>query len=425
MKKLKVFLLCWILLLSACKPTPTEEPESPPDEQTVAEIVNPMVGFYEGTTDQDKKISIWVEEIDGAITVTGFLYDITIQGTGWSSELFWYQKIDCKLPVESGKFMGYLEMSNPGDTAEVSGLFSSDTTIVGRLRHTHRDEQVGSATADIEFEAQRTGGIETAKLPEPDALPLAEAEPSEEIPTEEPLEEMPTEEPLVEVVVLSGDEVWFNSHPSGAEVYVIPQLVDLYDVKIDEIIQPINMIGSCPVIDELLPGEYYVVFVYTSALYDQDGLVLPPGSDPTFAESLPFDGNSIKQTSFGENESVKSIRKLYTLSKTADESNALISLAVPVPEDERHTSSPSIYPSITAVGSLPIRYGFDELSMRESIQKDLDNQNLTSIITSDMIDEMITVLLRVGKVKLTTDEIDILIQMNGYSGNGWSVTVYS
>ena len=416
MKKLKVILLCWVLLLSACKPTPTEESESPPDEQTVSEIVNPTVGFYEGTTDQDKKISIWIEEIDDAITVTGFLYDITIQGTGWSSELFWYQKIDCKLAVESGKFMGYLEMSNPGDTAEVSGLFSSDAAIVGRLRHTHQDEQVGSATADIEFEAQRTGGIETAKLPEPDPLPLEEVE---------PLEEMPTEEPLVEAVVLSGDEVWFNSHPNGADVYVIPQLVDLYDVKIDEIIQPIHMVGSCPVIDELLPGEYYVVFVYTSALYEQDGLVLPPGSDPTFAESLPFDGNSIKQTSFGENESVKSIRKLYTLSKTAGDSNALISLAVPVPEGERHSSLPSIYPSITAVSSLPIQYGFNELSIRESVQKELENQNLISIITSDMIDEMINVLLRVGKVKLTTGEIDILIQMNGYSGNGWSVTVYS
>lgn len=425
MKKLKVFLLCWVLLLSACEPTPTQEPESPTDEPAVSEIVNPIVGFYEGTTDQDKKISIWVEEIDGAITVTGFLYDITIQGTGWTSDLFWYKKIDCQLPVEFGKFMGYLEMSDTGDTAEVSGLFSSDTTIVGRLRHTHRDEQVGSATADVEFEALRTGGIETAKLPEPDSLPLVEAEPSEEIPTEEPLEEMPTEEPLVEAVVLSGDEVWFNSHPRAAEVYVIPQLVDLYDVKIDEIIQPMNMIGSCPVIDNLLPGEYYVVFVYTSDLYEDDGLVLPPGSDPTFAESLPFDGNSIKQTSFGENESVKSIRKLYTLSKSTDESTALISLAVPVPEGERYSELPLIYPSMMAVGSLPIRYGFDESSMRESIQKDLDKQNLTSIITSDMIDEMIAVLLRVGKVKLTTGEIDILIQMNGFSGNGWSVTVYS
>ena len=65
--------------------------------------------------------------------------------------------------------MGYLDLNDPGDTAEVSGLFSDDTTIVGRLRHTsqHEQPQFGSATADIEFDAERTGALEEATLPDP------------------------------------------------------------------------------------------------------------------------------------------------------------------------------------------------------------------------------------------------------------------
>lgn len=420
MKKLWIILFCLVLLLSACKPTPTEEPEPPEEEHTVPEEVNPTAGFYEGTTDQNEKISIWVEEINGAITVTGFLYDITLQGDGWSSEVSWYQKIGCDLAVGDGRFMGYLDLSDPGDTAEVSGVFTGDTTIVGRLRHTsqHEQAQFGSATADIEFSAERTGALESATLPEPDSLPAAEE-------AEEALEEMPSEELVVDAVVLSDDEVWFNSHPNGADVYVVPQLVDLYDVEMDEIIQPINLVGTCPVIGELTPGNYYVVFVYSSGLYERDGLVLPSGSDSTFNESLPFDGNPIKQTSFGANESVETLSKLYTLQKKSGESTALISLGVTVPENERLASTPRIYPTMTAVGTLPIQYGFDESTMRESIEDDVRKQNLSSLIPSEMIDEMVAVLLRVGKVKLDTDSIDIYIQLNGFSGNGWTVTVYS
>jgi hypothetical protein len=173
------------------------------------------------------------------------------------------------------------------------------------------------------------------------------------------------------------------------------------------------------------PGEYYVVFLYTSGLYESEGLFLPSGSDATFNESLPFDGNPIKQTSFGANESVETLSKLYTLQKKSGQSTALISLAVPVPENERLASTPRIYPTMTAVGTLPIQYGFDESIMRESIEDDVRKQNLTSLIPSEMIDEMVSVLLRVGKVKLDTDSIDIYIQLNGFSGNGWTVTVYS
>lgn len=423
MKKLWIILFCLVLLLSACKPTPTEVPESPETEQAVPEVVNPTAGFYEGTTDQDEKISIWVEEIDGAITVTGFLYDITLQGDGWSSEVSWYQKIGCDLAVGDGRFMGYLDLSDPGDTAEVSGLFTGDTTIVGRLRHTsqHEQAQFGSATADIEFEAGRTGALESATLPEPDSGPVAEE-------SEEALEEMPSEEPVepvdVDAVALSDDEVWFNSHPGGAEVYVVPLQVDLYDVELDDIIQPQNLVGTCPVIASIQPGDFYVVFKFSADLYQSEGLVLPLGSDPTLSESLPFDGNPIKQTTYGANDAIETIRKLYSLSKKAGNSEALISLAVTVPEGERLASTPRIYPSMTAVGSLPIQYGFNEATMRNSIQEELQKQNLTSLIPSEMIDEMIEALLRVGKVKLDTDTIDVYIQMIGFSGNGWTVTVY-
>ena len=161
MKKILAILFCLLFLLSACKPpTSTEEVENGP-------IVNPSTGFYEGKTDQGEDISVWVEEINGNITVTGFLYNITLQGDGWSSKITYYQKINCNLPVDAGEFMGYLEMSDPGDTAEVSGVFTSNTAVIGRLRHTsqHESTQYGSATADIEFEVERTGALEAATLP--------------------------------------------------------------------------------------------------------------------------------------------------------------------------------------------------------------------------------------------------------------------
>lgn len=425
MKKLTIFLFCLVLLLSACKPTPTDEPDPPEQgEQPAVSSGTPTAGFYEGTTDQDEDISIWVEDLNGTLTVTGFLYNITLQGDGWSSKVTYYQKIGCNLAVEGGKFLGYLDMNSPRDTVEVSGVFTSDTTIVGRLRHTsqHEQAQFGSATADIEFEAERTGALESATLPDPDSGPLEEEEP---VTPEDNAVEEPVESVDVDSVVLSDDEVWFNSHPGGAEVYVVPLQVDLYDVELDDIIQPQNLVGNCPVVASMQPGNYYVVFKFSADLFQSEGLVLPLGSDPTFSESLPFDGNPIKQTTYGANDAVETISKLYSLTKKAGNAEALISLAVPVPEGERLASTPRLYPSMTAVGSLPIQYGFNESTMRDSIQRDLQEQNLTSAIGSDMIDEMIAVLLRVGKVKLDTDSIDIYIQMIGFSGNGWTVTIYS
>jgi len=424
MKKLSVILLGLILLLSACKPTPTQESESRQSDQTGSGSDNPMAGFYEGTTDQGEIISIWVENVNGTLTVTGFLYNITLQGDGWSSKVSYFQKIGCNLLVEDGKFMGYLDLTGPGDTAEVSGLFSDDTIIVGRLRHTsqHEQPQFGSATADIEFEAERTGALEEATLPDPDSLPI---EDEVAVPTEDSEMQEAVESADVDAVDLSDDQVWLNSHPSSAQVYVVPMTVDLYDVQLEDIVRSENLVGTCPVVVELTPDDYYVVFEFSAELYDNEGLVLPSGSDPTFNESLPFDGNPIKQTSYGANETVETITKLYILSKESSYSTALISLAVPVPESERLQSPPKLYPSLTSISSLPIKYAFSESAMREGIQDDISRQNLTSIVGSDMIDEMIGVLLRVGKVKLETADIDIYIQMKGFSGNGWTVTVYS
>mgnify|MGYP001101810664 CR=1 FL=1 len=445
MKKLSIILFCLILLLSACETSTPEVTEAVESDQTSDDGINPQGGFYEGTTDQDEKMSIWVEDINGTVTVTGFLYNITLQGDGWSSEVTQYQKIDCNLAVEDGKFIGYLDMNNPSDTVEVSGLFSEDTIIVGQLRHTsqHAQPEYGSATADIKFDAERTGTLEEATLPEPDSLPPVEEEaipteeatlpepepiPTEEeevIPTEEAETQEPAESPEIEAVILADNEVWFNSHPSSAEVYAVPITVEIFDVELEDIIQPANLVGTCPVIASVDPGNYYIVFKFSAALYEADGLVLPSGSDPTFSESLPFDGNPIKQTQYGPNDAVETVNKLYRLNKKAGSSESVISLAVPLPESERLASPPLIYPTTTAVSALPIKYGFDESIMRESIEDDLRKQNLTSVVDSDMIEDMITVLLRVGKVKLQTEEIDIFIHMIGFSGNGWTVTVYS
>ena len=81
-------------------------------------------------------------------------------------------------------------------------------------------------------------------------------------------------------------------------------------------------------------------------------------------------------------------------------------------------------PYLNAISSLPISFDYVETSMRESIVRALSDTGLDSLIGEDVILEMMEVLLRVGKVKLDTDQVDIIVQMSNFGQSGWSTSVY-
>ena len=224
---------------------------------------------------------------------------------------------------------------------------------------------------------------------------------------------------------ISENQVWINTYPSNVKIFIVPALDDIHDLEIEEITIPENLVGTSPLTTDLSPGDYYVVAKFSVERFTADGFKLPNAADPNFNDAFPFDGNSITQISYDDNDNVESIVKLYRLRKEAGKSKTLIGIALPLPEEEQLTSSPVIYPSLATVNSLPVSYGYVESSMKDSIIRSLEESDLVSIVKDDMIEEMMEVLLRVGKVKLQADKITIYIQMKNFGESGWTVSLYS
>lgn len=223
---------------------------------------------------------------------------------------------------------------------------------------------------------------------------------------------------------IADNEAWIASYPSGAEIYVVEAKASLSDVEISDIVLNSNFVGTAPVVFEIPPGSYYVVAVFSSDLFDAGGFILPIATDPTFDGAFPFDGNSINQYSYNDDDSIAVIRKLYRFDKRAGDPEPLICIALPVPENERGLTGITIYPSLAAVSSLPISFDYVVDSMRESITRALSDTGLASGVDDKMIGEMMSVLLRVGKVKLDSGQADIIVQMSNFGKSGWSTSVY-
>ncbi|KPL16253.1 MAG: hypothetical protein AMJ93_15970 [Anaerolineae bacterium SM23_84] len=200
-----------------------------------------------------------------------------------------------------------------------------------------------------------------------------------------------------------------NSYPAGAEIYLVPATVGIAQVDLDDVMLAGNRLGTAPLIHKLAAGTYYVATSFTPDLFTAAGYQLPTLSDPTFDDAFPFDGNAIQSTSFIAGDAIERLSKLYRVIMRAGESEALISIALPLPENQRGRLEPVLYPTLATVEALPICYTFHE-RMRDSIEKSLSENDLT--VGSSMVDEMVGVLLRVGKVKLDTSAVDLTVQID-------------
>jgi hypothetical protein len=223
---------------------------------------------------------------------------------------------------------------------------------------------------------------------------------------------------------LAENEVRISSYPPSAEVYLVPATVDIYDLELEDIMQTDNLLGTAPLTYELSPGTYYVVTVFTPDLFAAARYDLPTLSDPTFDYAFPFDGNLSQSMSFIGGEEIERISKIYRLIKGARNSEALISIALPLPENQRGQQKPVLYPTLATVEALPVSYTFDDAVVRRAIEDNLSEHNLTTTVGPSMVDEMVEVLLRVGKVKLDTSDVDLIIDMHGTDTSSFSISVY-
>lgn len=234
----------------------------------------------------------------------------------------------------------------------------------------------------------------------------------------------PEESPTREEERNRTNELWVNSYPAGAEVYLVPGTVSGQYPKLDNVMQTKNLLGTAPLTHELSAGTYYVVTSFTPDLFTAAGYDLPTYSDPSFDDAFPFDGNPSQSMSFTNGEEIERFSKIYRLIKDPRSPEVLISIALPLPENQRGQPKPVLYPTLATVEALPVSYIFDDAIVRRAIEDDLRDNNLTAMVGPSMVDEMVEVLLRVGKVKLGTSHVDLIIQINGTDTSSFSITVY-
>ncbi len=234
----------------------------------------------------------------------------------------------------------------------------------------------------------------------------------------------PTATPTPPESPTRANELWVNSYPAGAEVYLEPATVDIYDLELEDVMQGENLLGTTPLTHELSEGTYYLVTSFTPDLFTAAGYDLPTYSDLSFDDAFPFDGNPSQSMSFIDGEEIERFSKIYRLMKDPRSPEALISIALPLPTNQRGQPKPVLYPTLATVDPLPVSYTFDDAIVKQAIEDNLSEHNLTTMVGPSMVDEMVEVLLRVGKVKLDTSDVDLIIQMNGTYTSSFSITVY-
>ncbi len=278
----------------------------------------------------------------------------------------------------------------------------------------------GTQTPEV-AQAEETLTVEPIDEPAPEEpAPVAEApSPAPEAIAQPPVRSEPSGDDEI-----GESELWVNSYPTGAAVYLAPADVSIYDLEISEIMTADNLIGDTPLTVDLPPGNYYIVTSFPAGLYTGSGVDIPANTDPTFDQAFPFDGNRSQTISFSGGVEVESLSKVYQVFKMAGSSKAMISVALPLPSQERGQPNPSIYPTLKTVQDLPAVYEFTGDSVKGSIEDNLKEHDLTQVVSPALVDEMLAVLAHVGKVKLDTDEVDLIVQLNGLAGRTYSITVF-
>lgn len=152
-RKWGILILCILCLFIGCKPAAAPITT---EKETNIQGVDPVEGTFTGKTDQGEDFTLWVDNLNGTLTVTRILYNSKLTGSGWSVTVTRYQGVDCNFIIQAGQFMGFITEHN--SNIEINGVFTTPSTVLGRLRETLTHEQVeyGTAVADITFEAELT-----------------------------------------------------------------------------------------------------------------------------------------------------------------------------------------------------------------------------------------------------------------------------
>jgi hypothetical protein len=155
---------------------------------------------------------------------------------------------------------------------------------------------------------------------------------------------------------IKGDQLWVNSFPEGACVYLIPGPVDDYTTG-DDLMKDEYYVGTAPLLITVNPGLYELVMVVPVSEIESAGFDVLSADEPL--DRFEFDGNNPHGMTY-DNGEPDLFYKIYTLKKLAGEYEALVTILLPVPEDELEHTVPYLYPSLNMVGFLPKRYNVDE-----------------------------------------------------------------
>lgn len=246
---------------------------------------------------------------------------------------------------------------------------------------------------------------------------IATPEPSPTTPTPSPTPATPTPSPTPDGTA----QLWVASLPGGASVYLCPGSPEGCE-SLEDLPQAKYLLGSTPLATEVSPGQYLLAVVVTVDQIKSAGFEMLPSSHPLFNDAFEWDGNMSWTVTYQHGE-VASAAKTYLLRKEAGKSKALVSILIPLPEDKVEQSPPYLYPSLDMVDSLPKTYTVNETDVTSGISDNLGDQNLTGIVPSDMVKDMVQVLYRVGKVKLQADGVEMIVQMSGPRTQSFSIQV--
>ena len=180
-----------------------------------------------------------------------------------------------------------------------------------------------------------------------------------------------------------------------------------------------HYVGTAPLLITVDPGLYKLVIVVPISEIESAGFDVLSADEPL--ERFEFDGNDSHGMTY-DNGEPDLFYKTYTLEKRAGEYEALVTILLPVPEDELEHTVPYLYPSLNMVGFLPKRYNVDEQGVTEAITDTLFEYGLTAV-SSAMVKEMVQILYRVGKVVLRTEKIKITINMWGLDTQSFSMKI--
>jgi hypothetical protein len=210
--------------------------------------------------------------------------------------------------------------------------------------------------------------------------------------------------------------LWVTSFPEGAKVYMATGTrSDYYNM---ELIQDKYLHGSTPITFDTKPGQYLIAVVISADKLEDMGYPveqLPDDTEygPDLSDLFEFDGNFVSILKYDETQPgrLSYFAKVYELQKTED-NVALVSILSPIDQEEYPQPLPHLYPSLNMVSSVESSYFIHESDMVDGITETLTEQGLKGKVGTAMVNEMVEVVSRVGKVVLfCPNYTEIIVQI--------------